>query len=184
MEKSTIGILVASGVSAVATLIIAFSTAFFHRWTRKQRSPDPIFIKSEFCFPKSRRGPVAVKTRLANPGEVPIQLRYVVVNLTSQTAETRSYTGKISIPEFIPSRGFEDVQVYIPSDHVPTSPSWDTPCWAYIHLHVEYISGQKLGKVGFHEVARITRFPGDILSAQDYCEFHHTRRRRRWIPKA
>ena len=184
MEKSTIGILVASGVSAVATLTIAISTAVFHHWTRKQRSPDPILINSWVRYPKSRSSPVIVKTRLANPGEVPIQLRYVVVNLTSQTAETRSYMGKISIPEFIPSRGFEDIQVYIPSDHVPTSPSWDTPCWAYIHLHVEYISGQKLGKVDFHEVARITRFPGDILSAQDYYELHHTRRRRQWTPKA
>ena len=183
MEKSTIGILVASGVSAVATLTIAISTAVFHHWTRKQRSPDPILINSWVRYPKSRSSPVIVKTRLANPGEVPIQLRYVVVNLTSQTAETRSYM-RIPIPDFIPSRGFEDVQVYIPRDHVPTSPSWDAPCWAYIHLHVEYISGKKLGKVNFHEVARITRFPGDILSAQDYCEFHHTCWRRRWIPKA
>lgn len=176
MEKSTIGILVASGVSAFATFVIAISTVSFHCWTRKQRSPTPVLINSWVRYHKSKNSPVIVKIRLANPGEVPIQLRHVIVKLVPQDVENHSY---LQIPDFIPPRDFADIQAYVPRDHLPLSSNWNAPRWVYVHLQVEYISGQRIGETCFCNVARIAKFAGDILGSQDYYELRRRSQRKR-----
>lgn len=178
MEKSTIVILVASGVSAFATLVIAISTVSFHRWTRKLRSPTPVLINSWVCYHKSKDNTVIIKIRLANPGEVPIQLRYVIVKLIPQNVILSRNFIDIKVPDFIPSRNFIDIKAHIPSSHLPPSSSWGAPHWVYVHLEVEYISGHRLGKTRFCNVARIAKLPGEVISGQDYYELQRRFRRK------
>ena len=183
MEIETLVLCVASGVSAVAMIVIAVSDVTFRYWAKGQLSPKPRLMNSFVRFSKKAKGPVVVKVRLANSGEVPIQLKAAVAELTPEDKTTKA-SGKqsygILVPESIPSRATVDINIYIPRDHFPLSLEWNSPHWKYVHLKMKYISGSRFGEVYFRNVARIARMDGDILQCNDYYELRQEFHRQRW----
>jgi len=120
MEKETLVVCIASAVSAAAMLVIAVSDVAFRYWAKGQLSPKPRLMNSFVRFSKKVKGPVVVKVRLANSGEVPIQVKAAVAELTPEDKTTKA-SGKqsygIVIPASIPSRDTVDIDIYIPRDH-------------------------------------------------------------------
>lgn len=70
-------------LSAIAALVIAYSTWTFHQWTRKQHQPDPVLADQVIEIDAKDAGEVSVQARLLflNPGPVPIYIERVGMGL-------------------------------------------------------------------------------------------------------
>lgn len=70
-------------VSAIATLVIAYSTWSFHHWTRKQHQPDPVLTEQVVEIDAADDGKVLVQARLRflNPGPIPIYTERIAIGI-------------------------------------------------------------------------------------------------------
>jgi len=68
-----------SVLSAIAALMIAYSTATFHQWSRKQHQPDPVLSDQTIEIDKKDAREVSVQARLLllNPGPIPIYIEWI-----------------------------------------------------------------------------------------------------------